>query len=195
MENSINHFAELASIDCSGKIEKKGGFNYLSWSWAVDALMRKDPQASWQFHEPQAFGKTLMVSCTVTAFGKPMFMFLPVMDARNKAIENPTACDVNKAMMRCLVKAIAVHGLGLYIYAGKDLPEIDPIEQARQAHKEATSQAKEWMDAFECAMTLEQLVKLWKEMGTGFAQWPDIQAQLTEAKDKRKAELSKGEAV
>jgi len=187
MENSINHFAELASIDCSGKIEKKGGFNYLSWSWAVDALMRKDPQASWQFHEPQAFGKTLMVSCTVTAFGKPMFMFLPVMNSANKAIENPTACDVNKAMMRCLVKAIAVHGLGLYIYAGEDLPEVDP----KMAHEEAKASMQEWLDAFEHASTLKALGALWKEMGSSFVQWPDLQGQLTEAKDERKAELMK----
>lgn len=195
MNEPVNHFAELAAVNCNDKTETKGKFTYLSWAWAVDVLMRKDPSATWQFHEPQAFGDTLMVSCTVTAFGKPMYMFLPVMDERNQAIKHPTSTHVNKAMMRCLVKAIAVHGLGLYIYAGEDLPEIDPIEQARQAHKEATSQAKEWMDAFECAMTLEQLVKLWKEMGTGFAQWPDIQAQLTEAKDKRKAELSKGDAA
>ena len=69
----------------------------------------------------------MMVVCTVTAFGKPITMHLPVMDHRNAAIKNPDAVAVNKAMMRCLVKAIACHGLGLSVYAGEDLPSFpDP---------------------------------------------------------------------
>lgn len=69
----------------------------------------------------------MMVVCTVTAFDKPITMHLPVMDHRNQAIKNPDAVAVNKAMMRCLVKAIACHGLGLEVYAGEDLPSFpDP---------------------------------------------------------------------
>lgn len=117
-----NNFVKLASIDVSSHVEKKANLTYLSWAWAVDQLMRVDPQANWQFHEPTTYGQTMMVSCTVTAFGKSMTMQLPVMDHRNKAIANPDAFEVNKNMMRCLVKCIAVHGLGLYIYAGEDLP-------------------------------------------------------------------------
>lgn len=120
---SENNFIKLASIDVGDKIEKKQNLSYLSWAWAVDHLMRHDPAANWEFHEPQMFGETMMVSCTVTAFGKPLTMHLPVMDHRNQAIKNPDAFAVNKNMMRCLVKAIACHGLGLYIYAGEDLPE------------------------------------------------------------------------
>ena len=187
MSEPVNHFAELAAVNCNDKTETKGKFTYLSWAWAVDVLMRKDPSATWQFHEPQAFGDTLMVSCTVTAFGKPMYMFLPVMDERNQAIKQPTSTHVNKAMMRCLVKAIAVHGLGLYIYAGEDLPEVDP----KMAHEEAKASMQEWLDAFEHASTLKALGALWKEMGSSFVQWPDLQGQLTEAKDERKAELMK----
>lgn len=119
---TVNHFATLAAIDVSAQIEKKNNLSYLSWAWAVDRLMRADPTASWAYHEPLSFGNTLMVSCTVTAFGKPMTMQLPVMDYKNKAIANPDAFAVNTAMQRCLVKAIALHGLGLYIYAGEDLP-------------------------------------------------------------------------
>lgn len=118
----MNAFVELAAIDVGKHIEKKSNLSYLSWAWAVDQLMRADPAANWEFHEPAKFGKTLMVSCTVTAFGKPIRMHLPVMDHRNKAVEDPDAFVVNKNMMRCLVKAIACHGLGLYIYAGEDLP-------------------------------------------------------------------------
>lgn len=117
-----SHFEKLAAINVNDKLEKKNGLSYLSWAWAVDQLMRYDPAANWTFNEPTMFGDTMMVSCTVTAFGKSVTMHLPVMDHRNKAIHNPDAFDVNKNMMRCLVKAIACHGLGLYVYAGEDLP-------------------------------------------------------------------------
>lgn len=117
-----NQFAALAAIDVSKHIEKKGNLSYLSWPWAVEKLMRADPMACWEFHEPEMFGESMMVSCTVTAFGKPIKMHLPVMDHRNQAAKNPDAVLINKNMMRCLVKAIACHGLGLHIYAGEDLP-------------------------------------------------------------------------
>jgi hypothetical protein len=119
-----NHYKELAAIDVSKWVEKKGPhkLDYLSWPIAVDFLMQADPTATWEFHAPVAFAETLMVSCTVTAFGKPMTMHLPVMDHTNKAVKNPDAFIVNKNMMRCLVKAIACHGLGIKVFAGEDLP-------------------------------------------------------------------------
>lgn len=120
---SENNFVKLASVDVSSHVERKQNLAYLSWAWAVDVLMRNDPAANWEFHDPAMFGETMMVSCTVTAFGKPITMHLPVMDHRNQAVKNPDAFVVNKNMMRCLVKAIACHGLGLYIYAGEDLPQ------------------------------------------------------------------------
>lgn len=122
-----NKFIELAAVNVGANIEKKGKFSYLSWSFALAELMRLDPSASWVFHEPQHFGQTLMVSCTLTAFDKPVYMWLPVIDHSNKAIKDPDAMAVNKAMMRCLVKAIAAHGLGLYIYAGEDLPDAKDV--------------------------------------------------------------------
>jgi hypothetical protein len=126
METTNNNFAALAAINVNDKTEKKNGLTYLSWAWAVDQLMRRDPSASWVFGEPVRWNETVMVSCTVTAFGKAMTAHLPVMDHRNKAIPNPDAFQANVAMQRCLVKAIALHGLGLYIYAGEDLPEGEP---------------------------------------------------------------------
>ncbi|MBU3096321.1 DUF1071 domain-containing protein [Acinetobacter baumannii] len=136
-----NHFEQLAAISVSGHIEKKNNMSYLSWAWAVDKLMRIDPQANWSFREPMTFPDgSMMVHCDVTVFGKTMYMFLPVMDYRNKAIANPNAFDINKAMMRCLVKGIAVHGLGLYIYAGEDLPEEEKTHQAAQAQQQQTPQ-------------------------------------------------------
>lgn len=119
---SENNYVKLASVDVSKEIEKKQNLSYLSWAYAVDKLMRHDPQANWEFHQPEMYGETMMISCTVTAFGKPLKMHLPVMDHRNQAIKNPDAFAVNKNMMRCLVKAIACHGLGINVYAGEDLP-------------------------------------------------------------------------
>lgn len=132
-----NNFVKLASIDFKGHIEKKQNLSYLSWPWAVDQLMRHDPAANWEFHAPEIYNDTMMVSCTVTAFGKPIKMHLPVMDHRNQAIKNPDAFAINKNMMRCLVKAIACHGLGLYIYAGEDLPEgaEEPAPEPKPAAK------------------------------------------------------------
>ena len=117
-----SHFENLAAINVNDKIEKKNNLSYLSWAWAVDQLLRADPSATWEYCEPAKFGETLMVFCKVTAFGKSMTAQLPVMDYKNKAVANPDAFAVNTAMQRCLAKAIALHGLGLYIYAGEDLP-------------------------------------------------------------------------
>lgn len=118
-----SNFARLAAIDCGPYIEQKNGLSYLSWSWAVDQLLRADPSAAWCYGPETRYGAgTMMVSCTVTAFGTARTMQLPVMDHRNKAIANPDAFAVNTAMQRCLVKAIALHGIGLYIYAGEDVP-------------------------------------------------------------------------
>jgi hypothetical protein len=120
-----SNYTKLASINVNDKIEKKNNLSYLSWAWAVDQLLRADPLAHWTYGEPVRWNDTVMVFCTVTAFGKPMTAQLPVMDYKNKAISNPDAFAVNTAMQRCLAKAIALHGLGLYIYAGEDVPETD----------------------------------------------------------------------
>lgn len=145
---SANHFEQLAAISVSGHIEKKNNMSYLSWAWAVDKLMRIDPQANWAFRDPMTFPDgSMMGHCDVTVFGKTMYMFLPVMDYWNKAIANPNAFDINKAMMRCLVKGIAVHGLGLYIYAGEDLHEEEKTQQAAQPQQQQTPQNQQHPNA------------------------------------------------
>lgn len=135
MSDKKTPFERLSAINVNGKTEKKGtgnkAFTYLSWAFAVEELMKADPQANWQIHEPKFYGQQVMVSCTVTAFDKAIYMWLPVMNHSNQAINNPSVTDINKAQMRCLVKAIACHGLGLYIYAGEDLPSDEP-QQAQQ---------------------------------------------------------------
>lgn len=115
-------YSELAAINVNEHVEKKQNLSYLSWAWAVDTLLRLDENASWEYHRPEILNDTMMVFCSVTAFGRIRKAQLPVMDHRNKAIINPDAFQVNVAMQRCLAKAIALHGIGLYIYAGEDLP-------------------------------------------------------------------------
>jgi len=121
------HYKELRQINVSQHIEKKNGLSYLSWSWALDQLLQLDNDATWEYLEPKQFGESLMVYCKVTAFGKSRTAQLPVMDFRNRAILNPNAYEVNTAMQRCLAKAISLHGIGLYIYAGEDLPIQDTV--------------------------------------------------------------------
>lgn len=130
-----NNFTTLSKINVNKHTEKKGRFTYLSWTFAVSEAMKADPLASWSFRDPMIFTDgTMMVQCDVTMFGKSIYMFLPVMNNQNKAIAKPNAFDVNSAMMRCLVKGIAAHGLGLYIYAGEDLPEEE--KQANTSHQQ-----------------------------------------------------------
>lgn len=136
---AVNNFVTLSKINVNGHTEKKGRFTYLSWTFAVSEAMKVDPMTVWAFREPMVFPDgTMMVHCDVTMFGKSIYMFLPVMNNQNKAIPKPNAFDVNSAMMRCLVKAIAAHGLGLYIYAGEDLPE-----EEKQAQQQAYQQPRQ----------------------------------------------------
>ena len=117
------NYADIAAINVNSHTEKKGNLTYLSWAWAVDQLQRLAPDATWEYKDPTVFPDgTMMIYCTVQAFGRFRTAQLPVMDYKNRAIANPDAMAVNTAMQRCLAKAIALHGLGLYIYAGEDLP-------------------------------------------------------------------------
>jgi hypothetical protein len=121
---------DLLKLNVNDHTEKKGNLTYLSWAWAWDLALKADEQATYKV---EMFGDkcymdingTAMVFVTVTIFGKPMTCQLPVMDYKNKAIINPDAFAINTAIMRCMTKALSLHGLGLYIYSGDDLPE-DP---------------------------------------------------------------------
>ena len=120
------NYSERSKINVSEHIEKKGRFSYLSWVYALDELQKQDETATWLYQEHIIYPDgSMMVTTTVTAFGKTLQMLLPVMDHNNKAIKNPDAFAINKAYMRCLAKNVAAHGLGLYIFAGEDLPHKD----------------------------------------------------------------------
>ena len=118
----------LLATNVNGHLEKKNGLSYLSWAWAWQEALKADADATYrvEMFDGKCFmdiNGTAMVFVTVTMFKKPMTCQQPVMDYRNKAIPNPDAFAVNTAIMRCMTKALALHGLSLYIYAGEDLPE------------------------------------------------------------------------
>lgn len=142
----MTSYNELRKINVNEHTEKKGQLTYLSWAWAVDTLLQHDPSAVWEFPEPKYFGETVMVFCNVTAFGKTMKMQLPVMDNRNQAISNPDSRKISDATMRCLAKCIACFGIGLYIYAGEDLPT-----------GEMDNAIADWLAAIDACSTLEEL--------------------------------------
>lgn len=127
-----NYFAALNSVDVSSHVEKKGQFSYLSWAYAVAELKKRHPDATWAVtrFDGLPYQKTelgYMVEVSVTVNGVTHAQIHPVLDGRNKPIPSPTVFDINTSIQRALVKAIALHGLGLYIYAGEDLPEKEKV--------------------------------------------------------------------
>jgi hypothetical protein len=126
-------FETLNAINVNGHTEKKNGLTYLSWAWAWAEVKKAFPGSFYTVYENKdgllyhTDGRTCWVKTGVTVDGLEHIEYLPVMDVRNRSIplENVTSMDVNKAVQRSLTKACARHGLGLYIYAGEDLPEDD----------------------------------------------------------------------
>lgn len=128
----MNNYLELRKINVNEHTERKGNLTYLSWTYALDILLQNDPMATWKFLEPIVYNDTMMVRTEVSALGKILEMQLPVMDNRNNAIKSPDARKISDSQMRCLAKNIACFGIGLYIYAGSDLPS-EAIEEERHS--------------------------------------------------------------
>ena len=133
-------FDNLNSVDVNGKTEKKGNLTYLSWAYAWGEVKKRYPEANytiyknsdgWNYHTD---GRTAWVECSVTINGLEHIEHLAVMDARNQAVklENVTSTMVGKTIQRCITKACARHGLGLYVYAGEDLPEAPKKDTAKE---------------------------------------------------------------
>lgn len=137
----MNYFEQLNGINVNDHVEQKNGLTYLSWAWAWAEVKKVHPNAYYTIHENaegwnyHTDGKTCWVKTGVTIDGIEHIEYLPVMDFRNKSIpaEAVTSFDVNKAIQRSLTKACARHGLGLYIYAGEDLPEEEGPISDREA--------------------------------------------------------------
>lgn len=155
MEEKKSVFETLNAVNVNGHTEKKNGLTYLSWAWAWAEVKKAYPTATYTVYENKdgmlyhTDGATAWVKTGVTIEGLEHIEYLPVMDMRNKSIpvDKITSFDVNKAVQRSLTKACARHGLGLYIYAGEDLPDGETAPQEAQEAKESPAPAKEAQEA------------------------------------------------
>lgn len=201
-------YNDLRTINVNEHVEKKDGLSYLTWSWAWDAFKQAYPDATYEvLKNPDGvpyFESAAGAMCytRVTAAGITHEMWLPVMDGKNKAmksvpytytvrdfktkqyvektVEPFTMFDVNKTVMRCLVKNLAMFGLGLYIYAGEDLPSEPPAEPIDVAPL---------VDNINAAATLDDLKTVYiAAVKVAKGDQPALQA-LEAAKDARKAAL------
>lgn len=147
MEKKKSVFDRLSAINLNEHVEKKSNLTYLSWAWAWSATKKECPDATYKIlgtDVDDVLG--FMCHTSVTIEGETLEMWLPVMDGANKSmkkqsytystkygektVEPATTFDINKTLMRCLVKNLAMFGLGIYIYAGEDLPEPEPRKVA-----------------------------------------------------------------
>jgi len=131
MSKSI--WAILSAIDCSEHTDKKGQFTYLSWTWAFAMVKNLYPNTDYALEDDIVYPDgSREVRVTVTIEGLSHTMWLPVLDFKNRAIANPNAMDINSARMRCLVKCLAMFGLGHYIYAGESTPQETVVTETDQ---------------------------------------------------------------
>jgi len=177
---------KLLSTNVNNHTEKKNNLTYLSWAWAWAEALKADEDA---VYKVEMFGDkcfmdvngTAMVFVTVTMFRKSVTCQLPVMDYRNKAIPNPDAFAVNTAIMRCMTKALSLHGLGLYIYAGEDLPEGESDLDV--------GMMTDHLAAIDSASTLEELKNVYTVAYTACGADKGWQKKVIDAKEKRKGAL------
>ena len=209
METRKSVFEVLNAVNCNEHTEKKNGLTYLAWAWAWGIVKKYYPAATYTIYENKdgllyhTDGKTAWVKTGVTIEGQEYIEYLPVMDFNNKSIplERVTSFDVNKAVQRSLTKACARHGLGLYIYAGEDLPEGDDAQTAAPAPKKGTKKAAAPQPKPEAAPadndkndlglviqlvkeanTKDDLLKIWDE-------WPEAHDQIKPYFSERRKQL------
>jgi len=206
----------LSKIDCSDKVEKKMNLSYLSWAWAWGVLQEHYPQSTYLFYQGEddvPYVKfpdgTAEVRCRVSIDNLTREMTLSVMDNRNNAIQNPNSRQVNDTKMRCLVKCLAMYGLGHYIYAGEDVPSSDkeekPITELKNVVEEKTKpkekpveepkddKGEEWADLF--VKSFLDLAKLQKTKEGMTSYYKSNTADLTTLREKfpEKKEMLDGE--
>jgi len=216
-EKQKSVFETLSAINVNDKVEKKNGLTYLSWAWAWGEVKKVYPDATYQVlrdpntAQPYFYDESLgyMVMTTATIQGQTLEMWLPVMDGANKAmkqtpysyatrygnkeVEAATMFDINKTLMRCLVKNLAMFGLGHYIFAGEDLPESDeapqrtpaaPINKIPPVAKPPVAQPKAEPQASVVEDTKPQLKK-------GTESWDKVVKWLGENKGKNMDDIEK----
>ena len=131
-------FDKLFKVDVNKYVKKKGKFKYLSWAYAVQELKKVCPSARWGITKAEDGSPFFQTACGyfvevwVDVDGVSLSQVHPVLDNRNNPIESPNAFHINTSLQRALAKCIALHGLGLYIFAGEDLPEPDALTPAEE---------------------------------------------------------------
>ena len=206
METKKSVFEVLNAVNCNEHTEKKNGLTYLSWAWAWAEVKKRYPDADYTIYENKdgllyhTDGRTAWVKTGVTIAGQELIEYLPVMDYNNKSIplERITSFDVNKAIQRSLTKACARHGLGLYIYAGEDLPESDdaPAEPApKKVTKKAQPKPVEPTPADDDKNDLGLVIQLVKEANSKedllkiWEEWPEAHDQIKPYFSERRKQL------
>ena len=209
MEAKKSVFEVLNAVNCNEHTEKKNGLTYLSWAWAWAEVKKRYPSATYTIYENKdgllyhTDGKTAWVKTGVTIEGIELIEYLPVMNYKNESIslDRLTSFDVNKTIQRSLTKACARHGLGLYIYAGEDLPEAEDVPAEAPSPKKVTKKAAapkpepaptpaadDKDDLYlvkqlvKEAKTKDDLMKIWEE-------WPDVHEQIKPYFSERRKQL------
>lgn len=201
-EKKKSVFATLNAIDCSEHIEKKNGLSYLSWAWAWQICKKHYPDAIYTIYESDSHipyftdGRTCWVKTGVTIEGLEHIEYLPIMDYKNNSIpvEKVTSMDMNKAIQRSLTKALGRHGLGLYVYAGSDLPEEVKEGQKEAAAAELEQRRQEVLEAIPSIQTLEESGNYWNWIKANFREGTPQFSELRDALARRNREL-KGAAA
>ena len=168
----------LSAINVNEHTEKKNGLTYLSWAWAWGMLKKHYPEAKFQKHtddnglpyfkDEHGFA---FVAVSVEVEGLTHTEVFPVLDHRNKSIQNPDSFAVNASLQRALAKAISYHGLGHYIYAGEDLPmdaETETAAPKTPPKKESAGQGagmikKTFIEFIPMAQDMKALLHFYKE--------------------------------
>jgi len=194
MAEPKNYFTELNGINVNDKIEKKNGLSYLSWAFAWGELKKRFPDSTYTVYENEkgwnyfTDEQTCWVKTGVTVNGIEHIEYLPVMDYKNRSIPlgSVTSFDVNKTIQRSLTKAVARHGLGLYIYAGEDIPSESDGKQA--ANRPTSTQITEQ----DYRSMLRSLIKDFNLDANAIAQTCGLSKTSTNAEFKAAFEYAKG---
>lgn len=212
MEKKKTVFERLSAINVNNHVEKKKDLTYLSWPWAWSAVKKECPDARYIIRETE-FDEILGFMChtEVTIEGETLEMWLPVMDGANKsmlkkpytyktkygdkAVEAATSFDVNKTIMRCLVKNLAMFGLGLYIYAGEDLPETKDSDATSTETKPNVKVAEitltddektELINSLEDCENIDDIKELWNNLDSKYQSNKQVINLMTNRKNQLK---------
>ena len=203
-EQKKSVFEVLNAVNCNEHIEKKKQGNvelsYLSWAWAWGICKKYYPDAMYKVYENAdgipyfTDGRTCWVKTGVTIQGQEYIEYLPIMDFRNQSIpvDKVTSMDMNKAIQRSLTKCIGRHGLGLYVYAGEDLPEASTNEQKVEAERAAADleqRRQEVLEAIPTISNLEESGNYWNWIKANFKEGTPEFKELKDALARRNRQL------